>query len=183
MRARSEIGAAKATLWATSATPTTTLGEYRRAIEFYEQRLAIAREIGDRRGEGNALGNLGNAYRALGDTRRAIEFYEQHWPLRARSEIGAAKAPRLGNLGNAYTRSGSTAAPSSSTNSNWRLRARSEIGGEASALFNSASALAALSDRVEAIARAEAALKIFEEIESPYAATARQALAEWRGLK
>src|SRR5208282_472567 len=33
------------------------LGETRRAIEFYEQRLAIAREIGDRRGEGSVLGN------------------------------------------------------------------------------------------------------------------------------
>jgi Alpha/beta hydrolase family len=33
------------------------LGETRRAIELYEQRLAITREIGDRMGEGNALFN------------------------------------------------------------------------------------------------------------------------------
>jgi tetratricopeptide (TPR) repeat protein len=39
--------------------------------------LVIDREIGDRRGEGNALGNLGNAYADLGETRKAIEFYEQ----------------------------------------------------------------------------------------------------------
>ena len=38
---------------------------------------SIFREIGDRRGEGNSLGNLGNAYAALGETRRAIEHYQQ----------------------------------------------------------------------------------------------------------
>lgn len=53
------------------------LGETRRAVQFYEQQLAIVREIGDRRGEGNALGNLGLAYADLGEPRRAIQFYEQ----------------------------------------------------------------------------------------------------------
>jgi len=53
------------------------LGDARKAIEYHEQALVIDREIGDRRGEGNALGNLGLAYAALGDARKAIEFYEQ----------------------------------------------------------------------------------------------------------
>ena len=35
------------------------LGEPRKAIEYYEQALKISREIGDRRGEGTDLGNLG----------------------------------------------------------------------------------------------------------------------------
>ncbi len=34
--------------------------------------MEIAREIGDRRGEGAALGNLGNAYEILGETRQAV---------------------------------------------------------------------------------------------------------------
>jgi tetratricopeptide (TPR) repeat protein len=51
------------------------LGEYQRAIETLEQRLVIAREIGDRRGAGTALGNLGNAYAALGDYPRAIDYH------------------------------------------------------------------------------------------------------------
>ena len=38
------------------------LGDARKAIEFHEQALVIAREIGDRRGEGTELGNLGNRY-------------------------------------------------------------------------------------------------------------------------
>ena len=44
------------------------------------------RDIGDRRGEGNALGNLGVAYKNLGDTHRAIQFYEQY--LAITREIG-----------------------------------------------------------------------------------------------
>ena len=36
----------------------------------------IAREIGDRRGEGNALGSLGNAYGDLGQVEKAIEYFE-----------------------------------------------------------------------------------------------------------
>ena len=35
------------------------LGDARKAIEYHEQALAIDREVGDRRGEGADLGNLG----------------------------------------------------------------------------------------------------------------------------
>ena len=38
------------------------LGSVRKAIEYYEQALKIAKETGDRRGESADLGNLGNAY-------------------------------------------------------------------------------------------------------------------------
>ena len=48
--------------------------------------MAIAREIGDRRGEGQDLGNLGIAYGNLGEYRRAIEYYEQQ--LAIAREIG-----------------------------------------------------------------------------------------------
>ncbi|HFD40778.1 MAG TPA: tetratricopeptide repeat protein [Anaerolineae bacterium] len=78
------------------------LGDARRAIEFYQQALAIGREIGDRRSEGAWLGNLGLAYAALGGARRAIEYYEQ--ALAIHREIGdrRGKGNDLGNLGNAY---------------------------------------------------------------------------------
>ncbi|NJK82252.1 MAG: tetratricopeptide repeat-containing protein [Chloroflexaceae bacterium] len=42
-----------------------------------EQALDISRAIGDRRGEGNALGNLGSAYANLDDYPRAIKYHEQ----------------------------------------------------------------------------------------------------------
>jgi tetratricopeptide (TPR) repeat protein len=46
-------------------------------IAWGEAALKGSRAIGDRRGEGNALGNLGNAYADLGETRKAIDYYEQ----------------------------------------------------------------------------------------------------------
>ena len=39
--------------------------------------LDIAREIGYRQGQGNYLGNLGNAYSDLGQVEKAIDYYEQ----------------------------------------------------------------------------------------------------------
>ncbi len=160
------------------------LGDYTRAIAFHEHGLAVAREIGDRRDEGNDLGNLGNIYYALGDYRRAIEFYQQR--LAIAREIGdrTGEGACLGSLGIAYNALGDHRRAIEFYQQ--RLAIAREIGdrrGEGNALFNSARALAALGDRAEAIARAEAALKIFGEIESPHAAPAREALAEWRGLK
>jgi tetratricopeptide (TPR) repeat protein len=53
------------------------LGEVEKAIGHYEQALVIAREIGDRRGEGSSLANLGVAYASLGETGKAIALLEQ----------------------------------------------------------------------------------------------------------
>ena len=53
------------------------LEQVKKAIEYHKQALVIAKEIGDRRGEGNNLGNLGSAYSNLGQVEKAIEYYEQ----------------------------------------------------------------------------------------------------------
>jgi tetratricopeptide (TPR) repeat protein len=53
--------------------------------------------------------------------------------------------------------------------------------GEGDILWTSALALDRLGDRPEAIDRAEAALKIYEAIESPHASKVRDQLAKWRG--
>jgi hypothetical protein len=60
------------------------------------------REIGDRRGEGNALGNLGVASATLGDLRLAVEFYGQN--LAVAREIGdrLGEGRALSNSGAAY---------------------------------------------------------------------------------
>jgi len=79
-----------------------SLEQYQEAIRFCQQSLEIAREIGDRRGEGNSLGNLGNAYNSLGQYQEAIRFYLQ-W-LKIAREIGDRRGEgnSLGNLGTAY---------------------------------------------------------------------------------
>jgi tetratricopeptide (TPR) repeat protein len=78
------------------------------SIAWLERAAAAAREIGDRYGEGNALVNLGVAYRHLGETRRAIEYYEQ--ALAIAREIGnrRGEGTALGNLGLAYADLGET---------------------------------------------------------------------------
>jgi len=63
-----------------------SLGQYERAIAFYQQSLDIKKEIGDIRGESSSLGNLGNAYYFLGQYQRAIAFYQQS--LDIKKEIG-----------------------------------------------------------------------------------------------
>ena len=53
------------------------LGEVPKAIGSYEQQLVITRAIGDRRGEGAALGHLGRIYADLGEVEKAIGYYER----------------------------------------------------------------------------------------------------------
>ena len=67
-----------------------------------EQALTIYREIGNRQGEANSLGNLGLAYYSLGQYQKAIDFHQQQ--LEMAREIGdrQGEANSLGNLGNAY---------------------------------------------------------------------------------
>jgi len=60
--------------------------DYHGAVESYLKCLAVAREIGDRRGEGGSLGNLGLAYFGLGEYQLAVQFNQQH--LAIAREIG-----------------------------------------------------------------------------------------------
>ena len=62
------------------------LGDFTRAIQFYELHLKIAKEVGDKAGEGISYCNLGIAYHSLGDFERAIQYYERH--LKIAKEVG-----------------------------------------------------------------------------------------------
>jgi CHAT domain-containing protein len=53
------------------------LGQYPKAIEYYQQSLAIFKEIGDREAEGINLSNLGASYEAQNQPELAIVFYKQ----------------------------------------------------------------------------------------------------------
>jgi tetratricopeptide (TPR) repeat protein len=158
------------------------LGEPRQAIKFYEQALVMLREIGDRRGEDSVLGNIGSAYLDLREAHKAIENYEQ--ALAIDREIGdrRGEGQDLGNLGNAYFALGELRKAMEFYEQR-HVIAR-EIGdrcGEGNTLFNSALALEKLNDCAQAIARAEAALQIFESIEDPNAAKVRAQLEKWKG--
>ena len=51
----------------------TSLGDFRKAIEYHEKHLKIAIEIGDRKGEGVAYHNISNAYSGLGQFDIAVD--------------------------------------------------------------------------------------------------------------
>ncbi|MBD2483685.1 CHAT domain-containing tetratricopeptide repeat protein [Planktothrix sp. FACHB-1365] len=77
--------------------------QYRQALQSSQQALTIYREIGDRGGEGSALGNLGIAYCSLGQYQQAIDYHQQG--LTIAREIGDrhGEGSDLGSLGNAYS--------------------------------------------------------------------------------
>ena len=73
-----------------------SLGDYKAAIEFDQQVLSIAKEIGDKDTEAKAYTNLGTGYYSVGDYEKAIEFHQQS--LNIAKEIG-----NKGSEGKAYT--------------------------------------------------------------------------------
>ena len=137
----------------------------RERIRWQEAHLAAARQIGDRRSEGNALGNLGLAHAALGDPRKAIEYHEQ--ALVIRREIGDRRSEgnALGNLGRAYAALGDPRKAIAFYEQ--CLKIHREIGdrrGEGNALGNLGNAYIALGDPCKAIAFYEQCLAIAREI-------------------
>jgi len=78
------------------------LGSFFKALEYHAQDLSIAKEVGDRAGEGNAKGNLGIAYQSQGDFSKAIEHYTQC--LAIAKEVGnrAGEGMAYRNLGTGH---------------------------------------------------------------------------------
>ena len=76
-------------------------GDFSKAID-HGQHLAIAKEVGDRAGEGKTYGNLGNAYRSQGDFNKAIEYHTLG--LAIEKEVGdrAGEGKMYGRLGTCH---------------------------------------------------------------------------------
>ena len=74
----------------------------KKAIEYYEQALKIAREGKNRSVEGTLRGNLGLAYRKIGEFRKAIEYYEQAFRIAKETDDRYSQGILLGNLGRVY---------------------------------------------------------------------------------
>jgi tetratricopeptide (TPR) repeat protein len=122
-------------------------------------------KLGDRRGEGSALGNLGLAHAALGDARTANGYYEQR--LVIAREIGDRRGEgnALGNLGLAHADLGD--ARTAIGYYEQQLTITREIGdrrGEGNALGNLGLAHADLGDAPTAIGYYEQQLTISREI-------------------
>ncbi len=68
------------------AQSTDNQSNYAEALDYYEQSLAIRREVGDRAGEGTTLNNIGAVYRNQSNYAEALDYYEQS--LAIRREVG-----------------------------------------------------------------------------------------------
>jgi tetratricopeptide (TPR) repeat protein len=73
-----------------------------RAIQLFDQALALARETRDQESEATALGNLGLCYADLGQTHRAIELYDQVLTLLRDAGDRNPESIALNNLGMFY---------------------------------------------------------------------------------
>ncbi|PZV14547.1 MAG: hypothetical protein DCF20_12950 [Pseudanabaena sp.] len=71
-------------------------------MDFYQQSLAITKQIGDRNGEARSLNNLGLAYNNLGQYQKAIDFYQQSLAIRKQIGDRNGEGRSINNLGYAY---------------------------------------------------------------------------------
>ena len=145
-----------------------------------EEELAAYRRARSQRDEMRVLNAIGVARLDAGDARLALMDFEE--ALRLAREIGDRRGEgnALGNLGIAHAASGD--ARKAIEYHEQALVVSREIGdrrGEGNTLWNSADEFWKMGIRPAAIARATAALAIYEAIESPSAAKVRAALAEW----
>jgi tetratricopeptide (TPR) repeat protein len=78
------------------------LGQYKKAIAFYQQSHDISEEIGFRQGVAMSLGNLGVCYNSLGQYEKAIGYHQQSLEIEEKIGNRQGVAMSLGNLGNCY---------------------------------------------------------------------------------
>ena len=78
------------------------LGNFSKALEHHKEHLTMAREVGDRLGEGAAYANLGSAYRSQRNFSKAIEYHTQD--LAIAKDVGerSGEGRAYGNLGCAH---------------------------------------------------------------------------------
>jgi CHAT domain-containing protein len=76
--------------------------QFEAALQSWQKALTIYREIKDRLGEEQSLGNLGSAYNALGDYSKAIDYYQQSLAIAREIKDRLGEGASLGGLGAAY---------------------------------------------------------------------------------
>jgi CHAT domain-containing protein len=76
--------------------------QFQTALQSWQQALGIYKEIRDRLGEGQSLGNLGLVYRNLGNYPKAVEFHQQSLAIAREIQDRSGEGAALGNLGLAY---------------------------------------------------------------------------------
>ena len=76
--------------------------QYKKAIGYSEQALAIKREIGDREGEGSSLRQMAGVYRIWGQIETAIDYNKQSLAIAREIDDLQGEGSSLNSIGNAY---------------------------------------------------------------------------------
>ncbi len=142
-----------------------SISQFEAALQSWQQALIIYREIKNRLGEGNALGNLGLAYKSLGDYAKAIEYHQQHLAIAREIKDRQGEGASLGQLGSAYHSLGDYAKAIEYLQQ--RLAISREIKdrqGEGTSLGNLGGAYQSLGDYAKAIEYQQQSLAIAREI-------------------
>lgn len=131
--------------------------------------------------EGDAWGDLGNFYLRQGNPSKAIEVYELAMEKHKRAGNPKGIGSNLGNLGGAYCLLDNPYKAIELIEQALVIARKIEDRNiEGNALLIRSLSLNDLGERSPAIVDAEAAFKIFDEIQDPKAEKVRQQLAEWR---
>ena len=78
------------------------LGQYEKAIDYYQRSLDLSKEINDRQGEANSLNNLGEVDQSFGQYEKAIHYHQQSLDIKKNIGDRQGIAHSLGGLGLAY---------------------------------------------------------------------------------
>ena len=113
---------ARAKLVQSAGTLAAQQGDYPAAREWYEESLALRREVGDKRGTANLLNNLGVLARFEGDLATARARYEESLALLRALGDRAAVGQALNNLGLVLRYQGDLAGARQSLEESLRLR-------------------------------------------------------------
>lgn len=156
------------------------MGKIDQAIECYEKQIALAREIGDKLCEGNALSNLGLTYLQLNQTRHAIECFNQDLKIAVEMKNPHNEGDALKNLGKAHAALNETQRAVEYFRQ--ALGVARKVGdprGEGYALWNWSLLQGKVEDFGQAIARGQAAQRIFEQLEEPVFKVIQAKVTEW----
>ena len=82
------------------------VGDYKKALKYYQLFLSIAKDVGDKREQAHAYGNFGTIYRHLGDLKKAEEYFQQCLSIAKDAGDHVEQAHAYGALGNIHCKVG-----------------------------------------------------------------------------
>jgi CHAT domain-containing protein/Tfp pilus assembly protein PilF len=78
------------------------LGDLQKALSKLNESLPIFKAVGDRKGEGGTLNDIGIVYLSLGETKKALEKYNEALPIRQAAGDRGGAAQTLSGIATAY---------------------------------------------------------------------------------